>query len=168
MGTLLAIVLIFAILNHLEAQTLAWDDNAHTSFSLTIDHNMSETIILNQITYNTNTYELVDPIVINKTNSILTTIQTFMFFQDPIDDIKQAEDNSASFRSRPYDYQSITSAKAASLLQLVHDGTLEYNTDVDAKHLFKDGTLSTVYMKQYPVTATCPGNCINPTDDPFA
>eukprot|EP01084_Bolivina_argentea_P056722 103753_1 len=169
MGTLVAIVLIFTILNHLEAQTLTWDDNAHTSFSLTIDHNMSETIILNQITYNTNTYELVDPIIINETNSILTTIQTFMSFEDPIDDIKQAEGTtSASYRSRPYDYQSITRAKAASLLKLVHNGTLEYSTTYSIKHLFKGGALSDVFMKKYPITAACPGGCINPTDDPFA
>eukprot|EP01084_Bolivina_argentea_P060568 110650_1 len=127
MGTLVAIVLIFTILNRLEAQTLTWNDNAHASFSLTIDHNMSETIILNQITYNTITYELVDPIIINNTNSILTTIQAFMSFEDPIDDIEQAE--GTSYRARTHDYQSITRAKAASLLKLVHIGTLEYFTD---------------------------------------
>eukprot|EP01084_Bolivina_argentea_P057181 104530_1 len=110
---------------------------------------MSDTIILNQITYNTNTYELVDPIIINNTNSILTTIQTFLSFEDPIDDIKQAEDASSSYRSRPHDYQSITSAKATSLLQLVHDGTLEYNPTYSIKHLFKGGTLSDVFMKKY-------------------
>eukprot|EP01084_Bolivina_argentea_P060569 110652_1 len=154
MGTLVAIVLIFTILNRLEAQTLTWNDNAHASFSLTIDHNMSETIILNQITYNTITYELVDPIIINNTNSILTTIQAIMSFEDPIDDIEQAAEDSTSYRSRPYDYQSITRSKAASLLKLVHNGTLKYSTEYANKHLFKGGTLSDVFMKQYPVNAT--------------
>eukprot|EP01084_Bolivina_argentea_P026054 48420_1 len=92
-----------------------------------------------------------------------------MSFEDPIDDIKQAESTTtASYRSRPYDYQSITRANAALLLQLVHNGTFEYATTNLVRHLFQGGTLSTVYMKKYPITATCPGICLNPTDDPFS
>ena len=79
-----------------------------------------------------------------------------MTFEDPIDDIKEAIDLNTDYRLYQFDFQSITRAKAQSLLDLVHNGTLQY--DGTGKHVTVDseGTLTfenLVYFKVYPVTA---------------
>ena len=136
-----------------QAQTLEWDSNEHSSFSLTFNHNMSQTVTLNQIDHNEDVYDLVDPIVITATGSS-TSIRAFMSFKDPIDDIKQAEDNSTLYRLSQYDYQSVTKTRIQALLNSVHDGTLEYDT-ATVNHLLLDGTLqNAVYFKNYPITAS--------------
>ena len=75
-----------------------------------------------------------------------------MNFEDPVDDIKQAADVPIDYRISQYDFQSISSSKAASILDSVHDGTLEYYRSVSPKHLWIDGTLDEVKMKNYPIT----------------
>eukprot|EP01083_Nonionella_stella_P120845 362538_1 len=85
-----------------------------------------------------------------------------MSFEEPIDDIKQAD--SSDSRYNAYDFQSISRAKVTSLLELIHNGTYEYNRDVTYKHLLKDGSLETVQMKHYPVTTSCPETCENPDE----
>ena len=89
---------------------------------------------------------------VGSTGGLSATIRAYMKFEDPVDDIKQATDNPVDYRIQQYDFQSISSSKAASILQSVHNGTLEYYRSVNVEHLWNDGTLAEVKMKNYPIT----------------
>ena len=143
-------LVVAAIINTFNGQTLEWIDEQHSSFILSIDYNATSTSIINQFTYNGEIYDLIDSIQLNSTGAFSFTIEANMSFYIPIDDIDIV--STADARGSDDDYQTITKEMVDSYLDLYHNGTFSILRDIPVKHVFDDQNIDTVKFKYYPTS----------------